>query len=75
MSKITTPFLFLLAAMLLSSCQAIGNIFSAGVWVGLTIALIVIIILVVVFRKKAETRFEELIGNGKIFIQCNCQIL
>jgi hypothetical protein len=53
MSKIKTLFLFVLAAILLSSCQAIGNIFSAGVWVGLTIALIVIIILVVVFRKKS----------------------
>ncbi|HEY2727097.1 MAG TPA: phosphatidate cytidylyltransferase [Parafilimonas sp.] len=53
MSKITTPVLFLLIAMSLSSCQAIGNIFSAGVWVGLTIALIVIIILVVVFRRKS----------------------
>jgi hypothetical protein len=52
MSKITTPFLFLLVATLLSSCQAIGNIFSAGVWVGLTIAVIVIIILVVVFRMR-----------------------
>ena len=52
MSKITTPFLFLLIATLLSSCQAIGNIFSAGVWVGLTIAVIVIIILVVVFRRR-----------------------
>jgi hypothetical protein len=53
MSKIKTPFLFLLIATLLSSCEAIGNIFSAGVWVGLTIALIVIILLVVVFRKRS----------------------
>jgi hypothetical protein len=53
MSKIKTSILFVLAASLLSSCQAIGNIFSAGVWVGLTIALIVIIILVMIFRKKS----------------------
>jgi hypothetical protein len=53
MSKIKTAFSFVLAALLLSSCEAIGNIFSAGVWVGLTIALIVIIILVMVFRKKS----------------------
>ena len=53
MEKIKATFLFVLAAMVLSSCQAIGNIFSAGVWVGLTIALIVIIIFVAVFRKKS----------------------
>jgi hypothetical protein len=53
MSKVTTLILFLLITTLLSSCHAIGNIFSAGVWVGLTIALIVIIILVVVFRRKS----------------------
>jgi len=50
MTKNLIPFIFLL--VLLSSCQAIGDIFSAGVWIGLTIAVIVIIILVSVFRKK-----------------------
>ena len=53
MSKIKIPFLFALAAIFLSSCQAIGNIFSAGVWVGMTIVVIVIIILLLVFRKKS----------------------
>jgi len=42
----------LLLMSLLSSCQAIGDIFSAGVWIGLTIAVIVIIILVAVFRRR-----------------------
>ncbi len=53
MSKTTTLTLVILITTLLSSCQAIGNIFSAGIWVGLTVALIVIIILVAVFRKKS----------------------
>ncbi|MBV9962587.1 MAG: phosphatidate cytidylyltransferase [Parafilimonas sp.] len=39
--------------MLLTSCQAIGDIFSAGVWIGMTIVIVVIIILVLVFRRKS----------------------
>jgi len=52
MSKIKTV-LFVWLAVLLSSCQAIADIFSAGVWVGMTIVVIVIIILVVVFRRRS----------------------
>ncbi len=37
---------------LVSSCQAIGDIFSAGVWIGLTIAVIIIIVLVAIFGRK-----------------------
>ena len=53
MSNFKTPLLFVLAALFLSSCEAIGNIFSAGVWVGMTIVVIVIIVLVLVFRKRS----------------------
>jgi len=53
MIKIKSAFLIVFCAVMFSSCQAIGDIFSAGVWIGLTIAVIVIIILVAVFRKKS----------------------
>jgi hypothetical protein len=52
MIKIKAPVLFVLFAFLLSSCQAIGDIFSAGVWVGIFIVVTIIIILFAVFRKK-----------------------
>ncbi len=42
-------------------CQAIGDIFSAGVWIGLFIAVIVIIVLLAVFRKKADNYFYVLL--------------
>jgi hypothetical protein len=53
MLKLKMMLFAVLLGGLFSSCQAIGNIFSAGVWVGLTIAVIVIIILVAVFRRRA----------------------
>jgi uncharacterized membrane protein YcjF (UPF0283 family) len=52
MSKIKT-LLFVWFAVLLSSCQAIADIFSAGVWVGITIVVVIIIILLAVFRRKS----------------------
>jgi hypothetical protein len=36
------PFLFVLLTMTLSSCQAIADIFSAGVWVGVILVVVVI---------------------------------
>lgn len=46
--RIQTAFIavFLFATTLLSSCQAIGSIFRAGVWVGV-IAVIVVIGLII----------------------------
>lgn len=41
----------LLGAIMLSSCEAIGSIFKAGVWTGtIGVILLVVIIIVVVMR-------------------------
>ena len=34
--------LFLAAAFLLSSCQAIGDIFKAGMWVGVIVVVLIV---------------------------------
>ncbi len=55
-SNIAAGWLLLLLMLFLSSCQAIGDIFKAGVWLGmlLVIAIIALIILVVskMFNRK-----------------------
>ena len=55
-SNIAASWLLLLLMLFLSSCQAIGDIFKAGVWSGmlLVIAIIALIILVVskMFNRK-----------------------
>ncbi|HYG40256.1 MAG TPA: hypothetical protein VD908_16625 [Cytophagales bacterium] len=53
MRKTNIPFLlFLLATMpFLQSCEVIGDIFGAGVWVGVTIVLIIIVGLLWLFSK------------------------
>jgi len=41
-SNVILVTLFLASAVLLSSCQAIGDIFKAGVWMGVIVVVIVI---------------------------------
>ncbi|HEY1869540.1 MAG TPA: phosphatidate cytidylyltransferase [Chitinophagaceae bacterium] len=53
MFKTKLPLLLIFFAIFFSSCQAIGDIFSAGVWVGIVIVIVIIIILFAVFRKKS----------------------
>lgn len=49
-----TLALLIISSMFITGCEAIGNIFSAGVWIGLTIALVVIIVLVSIFRGRKD---------------------
>jgi hypothetical protein len=44
-SNVNHVISFLLLAVLLSSCAAIGSIFKAGVWVGVIAIVIVILII------------------------------
>ncbi|MBE9583512.1 hypothetical protein IM792_03550 [Mucilaginibacter sp. JRF] len=44
---------FMLAIMSLSSCQLIGDIFKAGVYVGIIIVILVIAIIIWIIRKIA----------------------
>ena len=42
---------FLLLMSFLSSCELIGDIFRAGVWVGIVIVVLVIAIIIWILRK------------------------
>ena len=41
----------LLVAMSFTSCQAIGDIFKAGFWVGIIVVIIVVALIIWVIRK------------------------
>ena len=43
--------LFFSLVLLLSSCEVIGDIFEAGVWVGIVIVVLVIAIIIWIIRK------------------------
>ena len=45
-------FVLAVFSLLFTSCEAIGDIFKAGVWVGVVIVVFVIIGLVALFRRK-----------------------
>jgi hypothetical protein len=47
----TFGWLFAVLALLLSSCQVIGDIFKAGVWVGILMVVIVIVIIIFIVAK------------------------
>ena len=55
MKNILKPFLYILLSILssslLTSCQAIGDIFSAGVYVGIFLVVAVIIIIAIVVSR------------------------
>lgn len=53
MKKFNYPILsaLLLFAFTLSSCEIVGDIFQAGIWVGLILVVIVIVIIVWIFNK------------------------
>ena len=46
-----TLALLVVLSMCITGCQVIGDIFSAGVWVGIIIVVVVIGILVAVFSR------------------------
>jgi hypothetical protein len=46
-----SALLFLVASLLLSSCEAIGNIFEAGIWVGVIIVVVVVALIIWLIRK------------------------
>lgn len=45
---------FILMALTLTSCEAIGNIFSAGVYTGMFLVVLVIIVIIVVVAKMSK---------------------
>jgi len=42
MKKVQLLTIILVSAVLFSSCQAIGDIFKAGVWVGIIVVVIIV---------------------------------
>ena len=55
MKNILTTFIYILAAALsnslLTGCQAIGDVFSAGVYTGISLVVVLIIILFLVIAR------------------------
>lgn len=45
-------FLLLASAMTLSSCEVIGDIFQAGMFVGVLIVVVIIALVIWLFRRK-----------------------
>jgi hypothetical protein len=50
-NQLTTIFIFVMIATLFTGCQVIGDIFQAGVWVGVIVVVLVIVIIFWLFRK------------------------
>jgi hypothetical protein len=52
MQRVSTVWLYALAvAMTLSSCEVIGGIFKAGMWVGIFLVVIVVVVILWLVRK------------------------
>lgn len=44
-NKILLAFILVMSIAVLPGCEAIGNIFSAGVWFGIVIVMVIIILI------------------------------
>lgn len=53
MKTLLYPALFISLTILLQGCEAIGDIFSAGIWVGV-IAVVLVIVLIAFIAGKAK---------------------
>lgn len=51
MKKYSLASLFLVIAVAFSSCQAIGDIFKAGVWSGIIIVVIIVALIIWIFSR------------------------
>jgi hypothetical protein len=51
MKKLILVAVFLLLALIVTSCQVIGDIFSAGVYTGIFVVIIVVVIIIWIFTK------------------------
>ena len=55
MKKALTTFLYIsaviLSGSLLTSCQAIGDIFGAGVYVGMFLVIVVVIVIIIIITR------------------------
>lgn len=49
--QFTQLFVFILLLSTLSGCQAIGDIFEAGVWVGVVVVVLVIVFIFWIIKK------------------------
>ena len=51
MKKLSALSLLSMSLILLSSCQAIGDIFKAGVWVGIIVVVVIIALVLWIIGK------------------------
>lgn len=51
MKKLTLYSIALFSLLLLTSCEAIGTIFKAGMWWGILLVVAIVVILLLIFSK------------------------
>lgn len=51
MKKYSLLSLFVLIAVAFSSCQAIGDIFKAGIWSGIIIVVVIVAVIIWIFSR------------------------
>jgi hypothetical protein len=56
MKKYSVLSLFVLIAVVFSSCQAIGDIFKAGVWSGIIIVVVIVALIIWIFSRLSGRR-------------------
>jgi len=56
MKKYSLLSLFVLIAVAFSSCQAIGDIFKAGVWSGIIIVVVIVALIIWIFSRLGGRR-------------------
>jgi len=56
MKKYSLLSLFVLIAIAFSSCQAIGDIFKAGMWSGIIIVIVVVALIIWIFSRLSGRR-------------------
>jgi hypothetical protein len=50
-NNVTLMMLFLAGSFLLSGCEALGDIFAAGMWVGVIVVVLIIVLVLWLIRK------------------------
>ena len=56
MKKYSLLSLFILMAVAFTSCQAIGDIFKAGMWSGIIVVVIIIALIIWIFSRMSGRR-------------------
>lgn len=50
-NHLTTLLIFVLLSTLFTGCSLIGDIFEAGIWVGVIVVILVVVLIIWIFSK------------------------